>query len=523
MNAHTEQTLFQNITYEALMSEYNISPASKALGWMQQVEATVLRIGGLLQGCDKLTAKCAVFYWVSVAMENLDVQESSLLDKYNVDKATFQDLLKRIDYHCDDIFVMIGIERAMARRQMSRPSTSQSISKPLLFPIKPVPKVIARPSRTLDSGDDILMPPKKRKRAQPKPTIPDAPPRKRIAMGIPLAAPHHPAKSDAKRTSGNREERVSPQAVLLNPRSSIPSTSSSSQAAVAIDPPGITALAKQPAVLQTLSQLLSSGLFFDTKFIVCSRLKNSNNRGAVQFVYAQTNVLEAISPNLSLKALFAPADKLFLGGGGSRGDWTMKIVEEYEYYESDSDLDEGEDRNSNGDMGIVEPRDIPILVPIEPLIVANVVYVKDTAYKTLRALVYYCYTGQITFSPLKSTNDVVERLPSDGRDNRCSPKSMYRLAHKLGIKALETSALAAIRDHLSKNNILDELFSSFTSKYPVVQEMEMRILMTNRSQPDVVQALPKMMEKISQGMMPHAWTVLSNIMQELFQYQPPEI
>ncbi|KAH7906218.1 hypothetical protein BJ138DRAFT_658778 [Hygrophoropsis aurantiaca] len=147
--------------------------------------------------------------------------------------------------------------------------------------------------------------------------------------------------------------------------------------------------------------------------------------------------------------------------------------------------------------------------------IANVIYVKGTAYKTWRAFVFFCYTGQVTFSPLRSSNTASERSPDDGKDSHCSPKSMYCLANKLGINALEASALAAIEEHLSKNNIIDELFSKFTSKYPVIQEMEMRILMENRTQPEAIQAFPKMIQKISQGEMPYAEKVLSDVMQKL--------
>ncbi|KAH7906114.1 hypothetical protein BJ138DRAFT_1163390 [Hygrophoropsis aurantiaca] len=280
---------------------------------------------------------------------------------------------------------------------------------------------------------------------------------------------------------------------------------------------------------------------------------------------------------------------LFLGAGCTPREWyhrMSEIVTQYEY-ESDSDLDEGEDRNTDlvepaetippppaevvfeavgeghgASSGLYEDRshsasgeatvseeDTSIVsapttsdfedvvgsegyarpdvqadrynalpVPIEPPTnITHVIYVKDTAYKTWRALIYYCYTGRVAFLPLKSCHNAVARLPSGGRDNRCSPKSMYRLAHKLGITALETSALAAIEEHLSKNNILDEIFSKYTSKYPVIRETEMRILMENRREPEVVQALPRMIQKISQGKMPHAETVLSDVMQKLFQ------
>ncbi|KAH7906111.1 hypothetical protein BJ138DRAFT_1105428 [Hygrophoropsis aurantiaca] len=339
----------------------------------------------------------------------------------------------------------------------------------------------------------------------------------------------------------------------------------------------------QPAVLQMISQSLDSGAFFDAKFIASTRRlgRTSDRQSAIRVVYAQTAILKAISPALSLDAMFAREDKLFLRAGTTPGEQMAEISDEYDY-ESDSDFDESEERddditeatktavveeqNSKSTLGedrshltatassvsgesthtsdssisvatisdfevhfeedvgseeYVQPnmqdKHSPALVPSEHI--ANVIYVKGTAYKTQvilwRAFVFFCYTDQITFSPLKSSTTTSERSPNDGRDRCCSPKSMYRLAKRLGISTLETSALAAIEEHLSKKNILDELFSKFTSKYPVILEMEMRILMENRSQPEVTQAFPGMIQKIFQGQMPHAEKVLSDVMQKL--------
>ncbi|KAH7906718.1 hypothetical protein BJ138DRAFT_590749 [Hygrophoropsis aurantiaca] len=379
---------------------------------------------------------------------------------------------------------------------------------------------------------------------------------------------------------------------LPHSSTSSPRCACSQAASDALHSSRFDALLTRPPVLQTLSQSLDSGSFFDTKFILCSRRKTSGNPGVTQRVYAQTDVLYAISPNLDLDEMFVREDKLFLNGNtlGERNQRMLEIVDEYEY-ESDSDLDEGEsegrDRDVEGTAEMIPSQSAEVVFEAivkeqsggggkldegssrltagaatvseegapaledttsvslpatsdfedvwsegsiqsdgqvrhrtSPLPnVQNVVYVKGTAYKTWRALIYYCYTGQITFSPLKSSQNAVEQFPNDERDNCCSPKSMYRLAHKLGIKALETSALAAVEKHLSKDNIFDEIFSNFTSKYTVIQEMEMKILLANRNQPEVVQALPRIIrgtvKKISQGSMPHAQTVLSDVMQKL--------
>jgi hypothetical protein len=108
-----------------------------------------------------------------------------------------------------------------------------------------------------------------------------------------------------------------------------------------------------------------------------------------------------------------------------------------------------------------------------------------------QAYIFYLYTGDITFAPLASelsgrTRDVAADYHTKypHKPSPCSPKSTYRLAEKvrpvinlaaiehlsltsltckLGDKSLQDRALEAIGHRLSEYNIVDELFSKFTS------------------------------------------------------------
>ncbi|CAK5264144.1 unnamed protein product [Mycena citricolor] len=112
----------------------------------------------------------------------------------------------------------------------------------------------------------------------------------------------------------------------------------------------------------------------------------------------------------------------------------------------------------------------------------RVVVVKDTAYKTLKALLMYLYTGEIHFRSLRSNPEPAE-ASSRVQGPICSPKSMYRLADKLqlGLDELKMLSQARISASLAESNILEEVFSSFTSTYPVIQELEVGILTSNFS------------------------------------------
>ncbi|KAH7905972.1 hypothetical protein BJ138DRAFT_1130188 [Hygrophoropsis aurantiaca] len=153
--------------------------------------------------------------------------------------------------------------------------------------------------------------------------------------------------------------------------------------------------------------------------------------------------------------------------------------------------------------------------------VSQTILVKGAAYRTWQALIYYCYTGQTAFAPLKSRGVITARSSEHDSDattcTPCSPKSMYRLADALGIDALKDAALAAIRSDLSKENILGETFSKFTSKYPAIQDMEVALLIKHRSAREVVQEFPVKIQMIFRGEIPHAEKAHADFMQRLLQ------
>ncbi|KAH9938932.1 hypothetical protein B0H21DRAFT_52231 [Amylocystis lapponica] len=94
--------------------------------------------------------------------------------------------------------------------------------------------------------------------------------------------------------------------------------------------------------------------------------------------------------------------------------------------------------------------------------------VNDMAFKTWQAFMFYATFGKVEFAPLLSQGPTTRKeqvtwqteLP---RPPRCSPKSMYRLADKYDILELKRLAKAGIEERLSEYNILQELFSPFTS------------------------------------------------------------
>ncbi len=102
------------------------------------------------------------------------------------------------------------------------------------------------------------------------------------------------------------------------------------------------------------------------------------------------------------------------------------------------------------------------------------------SHHSFRALIIYAYLGEVEFAPLKSENKAHSSQVDPYKPPLCSPKSMYRLAEKVNgssnpkrplrltklqydIPDLKEEALKDIQSKLSPHNILEELFSTFTS------------------------------------------------------------
>ncbi|KAG1753013.1 hypothetical protein EDB19DRAFT_980524 [Suillus lakei] len=155
----------------------------------------------------------------------------------------------------------------------------------------------------------------------------------------------------------------------------------------------------------------------------------------------------------------------------------------------------------------LKPEAEPLPPPFAPT--QRMVLVRDTAFATWASYVYYCYTGQVSFYPLKSKDRLCRRNNTPQTQTlRCSPKSMYRLAVKLKNARLEALAFQAIKSSLSKSNILDEAFSWFTAQYPGIQTMELELLMEFRSAPEVSSRLSLILEGVSRGEKPYAHAML---------------
>lgn len=199
-------------------------------------------------------------------------------------------------------------------------------------------------------------------------------------------------------------------------------------------------------------------------------------------------------------------------------------------YASDSDLDEEEDETDetvqdNEQCAERVSRMVKDFATkrAQRIIPSRRVLVTDTAFNTWQALLDYLYTGEIVFAPLRSQASKAVRRSSLDEAPPCSPKSMYRLACKIKHVKLQAKALAAIRSSLTEHNILQELSSYLTSRFPAILEMEVEILFQNIITPTIMQDFPTLIERIAGADLPHGADILTKLHERMLRQHYPRI
>jgi len=318
-------------------------------------------------------------------------------------------------------------------------------------------------------------------------------------------------------------------------------------------------------LFRALAESVDSGVFLDTKFYVFSRRRNSGKVDLPLAIHANSSVLKQKSSYFHdlLSGGFFESESKDLNGMCPGPEAVS--AEEYSY-ESDSDLDEEEEidtkeavyveeyshvESGDGDLdeeatenirapghrkprisdsfdrqptGVLRTGLEPMHIrseaadpPDRPVHLGHVICVRDHAYKSWRSLVLYLYSGEIHFRTLRSQGAVSDKRPPSHLQS-CSPKSMYRIADKLGLEDLKKKSAEAIRVKLSANNIVKELFSKFTSWYPEIADIEVEVFLSLRDN-IAYEELEEMIPEVVQGSIPHCRTVMSKILKAC--WNPP--
>ncbi|KAI0342154.1 hypothetical protein BDW22DRAFT_1429642 [Trametopsis cervina] len=136
-------------------------------------------------------------------------------------------------------------------------------------------------------------------------------------------------------------------------------------------------------------------------------------------------------------------------------------------------------------------------------------FMPNSAHRTWQSLLLYLYNDYIEFAPLRSQRGHGVLLNPTGLS--CSPKSMYRLATKLGLEHLRQKAFQAIEQSLSKENIVKELFSDFTWRYPEILVMQTNVFYKHSCEAMVQKEMSETFQEIALGRLPHSSIVLSSL------------
>ncbi|KAF9648598.1 hypothetical protein BDM02DRAFT_2211634 [Thelephora ganbajun] len=144
---------------------------------------------------------------------------------------------------------------------------------------------------------------------------------------------------------------------------------------------------------------------------------------------------------------------------------------------------------------------------------AKTVVIQEVAFITLRAALRYLYTNDIEFAPPRSSKS--RENTEGGREPpqvpRPSPKSIYRLAMKYNIPGLKMIALDEIKRTLDRYDIIEEVFSKYTSRFPEVREVQVEHLarsLLSSIEPWKPAALKRKIEFYTSGALPHAQDIL---------------
>ncbi|KAJ3562787.1 hypothetical protein NP233_g9359 [Leucocoprinus birnbaumii] len=285
---------------------------------------------------------------------------------------------------------------------------------------------------------------------------------------------------------------------------------------------------------EALRRSLDTPAFVDTKFYLFAG-KIDGRPAKPREIFVRSDVLNSSSSFLK--------DLLSQDTGFSTGtpcDLLEDVQEELAKlnadtfdYDSDSDLEDDDELVSKG-----KQRETPGSAPhgedppttsssaenvrrsAQSITKGKAFAVNGTAYQTWKTFIYYTYTNEITFNKLRSQRTAMSPEPRRSKpedlesDIRCSPKSMYRFADYVDIPTLKSMSKEELRKRLSKSNIIQELFSSFTNRYQEIIEMEVDFLVANFTL-EVARHLDEMLQMIVLGTKPHSFRVLGFAMRRL--------
>ncbi|KAI5477540.1 BTB/POZ-like domain containing protein [Pseudohyphozyma bogoriensis] len=127
------------------------------------------------------------------------------------------------------------------------------------------------------------------------------------------------------------------------------------------------------------------------------------------------------------------------------------------------------------------------------------IYITNHEYRTYAATLIYILTEEIQFSALSSLASSATSSRSATTLNAgppsASPKSVYRLAHFLGLTELQKLAIKSFERQLTVDNVAIELFSDVTRTFGELQDVALDYAVVNWEQVKETAAMKELQEK----------------------------
>ncbi|KAK0439528.1 uncharacterized protein EV420DRAFT_1171328 [Desarmillaria tabescens] len=206
---------------------------------------------------------------------------------------------------------------------------------------------------------------------------------------------------------------------------------------------------------------IKTGEFFDITFYLYNRRSYGGRVSERKALFGSKRALFNITDSLDRVIMENIVDET--------DDSFSPNTDEYDYGD-DSDL---EDDPEEDDWCSIDRSnlDSPRLHRMGHACVLN-----HVSYRTWKCLLLYLHTGRLCFSILNSVRET--RIHESDDFPTCSPKSMYRLANMINHERIKQLSLENLRSQISVENVYEEVFSDFTSRFPDVFEMERQIIHT---------------------------------------------
>ncbi|KAH9895071.1 hypothetical protein C8Q73DRAFT_645496 [Cubamyces lactineus] len=289
----------------------------------------------------------------------------------------------------------------------------------------------------------------------------------------------------------------------------------------------VASSSREDVLRAALLASVNGSSFEDVKFFAFSR---RNREGLVD------KPMPVLANSTLLRKASSHFDYLFTQGYAESGIVDMDApypsarpdkTSDYDY-DCDSDLDEqdeqdwsdtavGSSLDPESSKGDSEDRNAaaPKTSFTRPGRQGRVVFLDGIAYRTWRAFIMFTYLGsqELTFAPLHSEGKSRSWDLELNKTPACSPKSIYRLADRYDIASLKELAASEIKKRLTPHNILEEIFSAFTSLYPAIQDIQLEYLQEHLHEPVIQDHLPVWIESLAKGkLLAGSERVISNLL-----------